>query len=369
MRNRILFSILMAIWPLFGFAQFDDMYFNPTKKAEKETKVSSPKSVPASESYTRLTREDNRMEATRDVDEYNRRYRYEESLDVSPEEEEFAEPEDSLDGRWVNDFQGSDADYQYAKRILRFRTPSVGIAVSSPLYWDLCYGPDAIYWNVYDDGFYAYAFPSSWNSWYYGPSFSYTWGWYSPHYWGWGYRPWYHGWYDPWWPGYGGCWHHHHHHYPYWGGHHGVGSGRPVVRPSVRYREGSSLPRTASRTDRSSRPSLNRTFTGTRVTPTRSSGTPVRSSSTPIRSGRTGTTRTPVRSSGTTSRPTRSSVGPTRSSQPSRSTVVSQPSRSSNYTPSPSRSSSPSFGTPSRSSGGGRSRGMSRSMPSRSGRR
>lgn len=175
MKHRIIQLITMAVVPLFGHAQVDDMYFVP----KKETKaVQRQHTVPAQtqvrESAETYTLPDTYTPAngnTRDVDEYNRRHRFGEPL-----------PEDTVgttveeEGEWVNGFQGSDADYAYTKRILRFYTPSVGIPVSSPLYWDLCYGPNSIYWNVYDDGIYAYAFPSSWNSLYYGPYFSFSWG-------------------------------------------------------------------------------------------------------------------------------------------------------------------------------------------------
>ena len=39
MKNRILFSLIVAVIPFFGFAQIDDMYFVP----QKETKVNEDK--------------------------------------------------------------------------------------------------------------------------------------------------------------------------------------------------------------------------------------------------------------------------------------------------------------------------------------
>lgn len=141
---------------------------------------------------------------------------------------------------WVNGFDGSDSDYEYAMRIVRFRNPRYAIPVSSPLYWDVVYG-GALWpswnWNVYDDGMYAYVFPTSSNWMYWDYMMGYPYGW-SP--WGshwnshWGWNSWHYGyhygphlsfhfgWYDPWLhPG----WHHaphygHHHpaHYPGWGG-------------------------------------------------------------------------------------------------------------------------------------------------------
>lgn len=308
MRSRIIHLILMAVIPVWGYAQIDDMYFIP----KKETKNVSPKPVTpqkeeyhkTQESFTFEQADDYEAGWTADTDEYNRRnrsYRTEttDSTDMTEDER----------GEWVNGFKGSDADYAYTKRILRFYTPSVGIPVSSPLYWDLCYGPNSIYWNVYDDGFYAYAFPSSWNSLYYGPYFSWSWGW-RPYYshWGWGY-PWYGGWHGPW---YG----HHWHPYPGWGGGHpgggNIGNRRPVSRPSVRYRENSTLARGGTRNNTTGRGLSNGTRTTRRSTTTQSTNLPTRSHQTTTRSSSTGNyTRS-------TSRPTRSTFsntggGPTRS--------------------------------------------------------
>ena len=101
----------------------------------------------------------------RDVDEYNRRY--------DAKDNEFAMEDDTLyvkekavsdpDGEWVNGFNGSQDDYEYAERIIRFRNPRFAVSISSPLYWDIVYGT-ILDWNVYTDGFYAYAFPTFTNA-------------------------------------------------------------------------------------------------------------------------------------------------------------------------------------------------------------
>lgn len=94
-------------------------------------------------------------------------------------------------------------------RIVRFRNPRYAIPVSSPLYWDVVYGLPSWDWNVYDDGLYAYVFPTytnrlwwdwRWNypygaSW--GFSWGFSWGWSSP----WYYNSWY---YPGYWGGYWG---------------------------------------------------------------------------------------------------------------------------------------------------------------------
>ena len=94
--------------------------------------------------------------------------------------------DDGLDGEWVNgEFEGSQDDYEYATRIIRFRNPRYAISISSPLYWDVVYGLNSWDWNVYTDGLYAYAFPTFtnrlWWDWRYN---SYGWGGYP--YYGWG---------------------------------------------------------------------------------------------------------------------------------------------------------------------------------------
>ena len=61
----------------------------------------------------------------------------------------------------MNGFDGSEDDYEYATRIIRFRNPRYAISISSPLYWDVVYGLNPWDWNVYTDGLYAYAFPLS----------------------------------------------------------------------------------------------------------------------------------------------------------------------------------------------------------------
>lgn len=142
----------------------------------------------------------------RDVDEYNRRYTSRDN-NFSMENDTLYIEEKPLNerGEWVNGFEGSQDDYEYAMRIVRFRNPRYAIPVSSPLYWDVVYGLPSWDWNVYDDGLYAYVFPTYtnrlWWDWRwnypYGASWGFSWGWSSP----WYYNSWYY-------PGYwgGGYW-------------------------------------------------------------------------------------------------------------------------------------------------------------------
>lgn len=155
------------------------------------------------------------------------------------------------DGYYLNDFNGSESDFEYAERIRKFHNPRYTIHISDPQYTDI-YFLNSSDWNVYTDGSYAWITPtwtnpfwfdyqyrpfsySSWN-WrhnVWGPASLYS-SWYSPWHYGWGnnyYGNYYGGYYDSWYwgsgyyggyyggyydwysPYYGGG-------YPYWGGSH-----------------------------------------------------------------------------------------------------------------------------------------------------
>lgn len=219
--KKIIF--LLALWlgvPSMLLAQnvYDDLYYMPSKKEAKEQRV-------VKEKYTR----NNDMSAHdringRSVDEYNRR-------GVSRPNTGSADSD--LDGEWVNGFEGSRDDYEYATRLIRFHNPRFAVSVSSPYYWDVVYGLNSWDWNIYTDGFYAYAFPRFpnrlWWDWRYN---SYGWGgygWNGYAYWGmprysfgwssWGGPYWsvaWGGWYDPWYSPY------------YWGGYGFAGYGYPT---------------------------------------------------------------------------------------------------------------------------------------------
>ena len=233
MKGKLLVSMLVACLPWLAMAQSsDDLYFIPKKEKKVEAKErvgivprkvmnETVNELPAG---TRLVVKDVKGR-TRDVDEYNRRY--------TSKDNTFSYENDTLfvtekpygeRGEWVNGFEGSESDYEYAMRLVRFRSPRYAIPVSSPLYWDVVYGAYPSWeWNVYDDGLYAYAFPTMsnrlwwdwrWSSGFYGPGWGFSFGWSSPWYYG--------GWYSPYWHGgyYAGYWGPGWHCHPYygWGG-------------------------------------------------------------------------------------------------------------------------------------------------------
>ncbi len=220
------------------------MYFFSNKKEVKREIPAKKMTLPAQERVASSRTTSNvvaRNANGRSVDDYNRMYSaYDNKFSKSANGDtlyiDAKKPAEY--GEWVNSFNGSQDDYEYASRLLRFHNPRFAIPVGSSLYWDLVYGPGSFDWNVYSDGAWAYAFPTwsnpgywnwrwrydwawnfggPWYGWYGRPwswGFGYSWGWggswyaYDPWYyggWGWpGYGGWYGGWYGR--PYYGGGW-------------------------------------------------------------------------------------------------------------------------------------------------------------------
>lgn len=226
MKKMLLSLLMVALMPFALSAQTagDDLYYVPSKKKEATIDIKKPATettvMVETEKPIKVVVRDKKKQV-RDIDEYNRRY--------DSREYEFSEENDTLyidereiaelEGEWVNGFDGTEGDYEYAVRLIRFRNPHYAISVSSPFYWDIVYGMNSWDWNVYTDGYYAYAFPtytnSLWWNWRYGPSWynSYwNWGWYDYH---WSFP--YYAWHSHYYP----HWHHHHYYFPtYVGGRH-----------------------------------------------------------------------------------------------------------------------------------------------------
>ncbi|MCM1347150.1 MAG: hypothetical protein NC206_08705, partial [Bacteroides sp.] len=191
MKKFMLFAISFAMMPILSMAQDDDLYFTPVKKDKKSEKKEevvvkkTPRTTfvieaenPTVEVYTQNSRNE---------DEYNRRFNNGDSYQNVTENE----TEETDDRNYDN----NEEDYYYSRRILRFRSPRVGIAISSPLYWDLVYNYGA-YDYLYDDYYvydpffwgYGWGYGWSWGPWscWYDP----IWGWHSPHHWNyWGCGP------------------------------------------------------------------------------------------------------------------------------------------------------------------------------------
>ena len=170
MKSRFIITALIACLPWLAMAQSnDDLYFVPKKetKAKKENvavqrekRQSSATTVYAAPGSTVVVKDASGR--TRNIDEYNRRYTSRDNTFRTQNDTLYIEEKPYGErGEWVNGFEGTQDDYEYAMRIVRFRSPRYAIPVSSPLYWDVVYGAYPSWdWNVYDDGLYAYVFPT-----------------------------------------------------------------------------------------------------------------------------------------------------------------------------------------------------------------
>lgn len=229
-KSKVFASLLLACLPGLSMAQSgDDLYFVPKKEQKKEVTKVVPEQTTNTTANTApetaaIVVKDVKGNV-RDVDEYNRRYTSRENTFSMQNDTLYIEEKPYGErGEWVNGFQGSQSDYEYAMRIVRFRSPGYAIPISSPLYWDVVYGAFPSWdWNVYDDGLYAYIFPTYTNPvWW---NWRFSWGTFGPRFgWSfgypWYYDPWYYsGWYSPYWYGgsYAGYWG------GYWGSYWGPG--------------------------------------------------------------------------------------------------------------------------------------------------
>lgn len=225
MKKFVLVSLLMTCLPFLLVAQTnDDLYFIPKKKTEKKVTSGTPAKVVIENNQvpttvyaspgTTIVVKDTDGDL-RDVDEYNRRYTSRDNTFSMENDTLYIEEKPYNErGEWVNGFEGSQSDYEYAMRIIRFRNPRYAIPVSSPLYWEVVYALPSWEWNVFDDGYYAYAFPTYTNRLWWDWRFNYSWSWRSSWY--------YNSWYGPgyWYGGYWGGWPHYHHHHHWHPGHH-----------------------------------------------------------------------------------------------------------------------------------------------------
>lgn len=421
MKRVVLIACLLVGVVVTASAQRDDLYFVPKKRAKTEAKATPLQDVSEeAEQANPLPEGDSSGAPTlvleMDEDAYNRRGSYvTEQGDAVSEfamsDEGFVvitEEGDTLwmntdtlrlsrvqDGEgWVNGFDGSDSDYEYAMRIIRFRNPRYAIPVSSPLYWDVVYG-GALWpswdWNVYDDGMYAYVFPTSsnWHYWDYMMSYPLGWSaWSDPwayhhgfhwgHHWGnhYGWQYYGHVWYDPWFNpyfhGYNPGWHHGHHHghYPHYGAVTPGWTGGSRAYPNDRTSAVASTRRDPQQSTASSRGASTASRTGSTAASSRSGSE--RTSSVRVVTGRTGSSSSSaVRTSGSSRSGANDAVmrRSTGSSSVSRSSSSRSSGASSSYSrPSSTRSSSSSSVSRSSSSSGssrssysGSSSGSSRS--------
>lgn len=182
MRSLVFFALLLM--PTIMMAQDDDLYFVPEKPVKQSERTVRQYAEPGE--VENLTSEEVVYgNSKRDEDEYNRMYSYSGSSQNAGGAD-YADS-DTLDADMYDDSE----DFEYSRRIVRFRSPRIGLALSSPFYWDLVYSYgayDYLYDSYYYDPFfwgYGWNYGWAWGPWdsWYGP----IWGWYHVHhchYWG-----------------------------------------------------------------------------------------------------------------------------------------------------------------------------------------
>ncbi len=196
--KRAILVLLSVIASVHLYAQDDDMYFSNKMDGEVEAVQTTTSARTNSSLYrSRTASFDNSKLAvynsnSRDDDEYNRRYSFSSGYQTEGGAD-YSKDYESNDTVFNSDsLSYDDEDYYYSRRLLRFHSPRVAVALSSPYYWDLVYGY-GIYdymWDAYYDPFFytwGWGYGWSWGPWscWYG-SF---WGWHHPYawsYWGWG---------------------------------------------------------------------------------------------------------------------------------------------------------------------------------------
>ena len=158
-KMRLGIALLIACLPWLAMAQNDDLYFVPKKEKKAETKTEVRQVTRQTTTTTTTTASvppattvvvKDVTGKTRDIDEYNRRYTSRENTFSMQNDTLYIEEKPYGErGEWVNGFEGSQDDYEYAMRIVRFRSPAYAIPISSPLYWDVVYGAYPSWdWNV-----------------------------------------------------------------------------------------------------------------------------------------------------------------------------------------------------------------------------
>ena len=182
MKRNVLFLLLAMTVSASSLAQNtdDDMYFIPSKKTAKPA-VQTPQSIEEAAMGNGVGQ----------FDEYTRRGTYigsDQAFNDTLSYENMPQPNFETDSCWVNGFHGTADDYEYAREIIRYRNPRYAIPYGTQLYFDILTFADPWLWNIYDDGFYLYCFPTFTNRWWWDWRYNH-WGlWRSNYYysyWGW----------------------------------------------------------------------------------------------------------------------------------------------------------------------------------------
>ncbi len=202
--------------PLFSVAQRSDIYITGNNAASSVYSVNSEWEQTSVEEHSSIqtpiqsgvvskssTSVENPME--RNIDEYNRRYSNNTStssiseITYSDNNAVWVDTvyiEKSNDIAYAEGYSDASQDYEYALRMIRFRSPRLSFHISSPFYWDVVYGSSfySLYDYYWDMDWYLDPFGYNWypNSYYIGSPFLYSRIWYNTWY-----GPWYNSWYNP----------------------------------------------------------------------------------------------------------------------------------------------------------------------------
>ena len=202
MKTKILFLQMALFLSIGAYSQkteiIDDVYFKPgSKMVTNENAIKSKKVVKQNGKYKNGAKEIIFIDRdTVEIVTPDSKYLLAKAND-STEYSQNNDEENS--GHYLNEFNGTESDREYAERIRRFHNPKYAIFIGDPRYSDI-YFLNNFDWNVYVDDSYAYVTPTwtnpywfdymyhpySYNNWYGGN------GWYSPYssFGGWGYNSW-----------------------------------------------------------------------------------------------------------------------------------------------------------------------------------
>jgi len=224
MKTKVLIPLVFLMFPLISMGQkeiIDDVYFKAgdVVKTDKSSTTKKPKIDKNGAKEIIFTTNDSSYVASQDTT-----YLVAEANDSTETDQ----------GYYLNGFNGTESDMEYADRIRKFHDPRFRVFVGDPNYNDI-YLLNDWDWNVYLDGSYAYVTPTwtnpYWFDYMYSPyTFGYNgWYWrnslYNPYYYGSYYSPYYYGygygygnyygygWNNPYYGGYYSWWNQ-----PYYGG-------------------------------------------------------------------------------------------------------------------------------------------------------
>jgi hypothetical protein len=190
MKRFIFISMLTVLIPLVGFGQnqqiIDDIYFKPSDAKIMKKQTTVVKQAPNYKNGAREIVYIDRNNGKNVVVQRDTVLILAQANDSTERILNDSTGNNQENGYYLNGFNGSESDLEYADRIHRFHDPKYQIFIGDPRYNDINF-LNNYDWNVYVDGSYAYVTPTWTNPywWNYNLSpFSYWNNWNNP----WGYN-------------------------------------------------------------------------------------------------------------------------------------------------------------------------------------